>query len=150
MPIAVHRRAHIRLLWSDLFKCKDLQRFFTDNFCRLFKINLCFDRNYEYIMVSRLPCCYKCLIDQFVVISKFVCGLIPSVKSSHSYSSYVYETFARSSIRMAFVFTSLFAHCFITPVRLMEVRYICIILVITVNDLRIYFIKYLFQDLPVL
>ena len=44
----------------------------------------------------------------------------------------------------------LFAHCFITPVRLMEVRYICVILVITVNDLRIYFIKYLFQDLPVL
>ena len=43
----------------------------------------------------------------------------------------------------------LFAHCFITPVRLMEVRYICVILVITVNDLRIYFIKYLFQDLPV-
>ena len=127
-----------------------LQRFFTDNFCCLFKINLCFDRNYEYIMVSRLPCCYKCLIDQFVVISKFVCGLDTVCKIIAFIFFLCIRDFCTVQHTHGICLYFLFAHCFITPVRLMEVRYICVILVITVNDLRIYFIKYLFQDLPVL
>ena len=34
-----------------------------------------FDRNHEYIMVPCFSRCYQRLIDQLVVVSKFVCGL---------------------------------------------------------------------------